>query len=234
MFEMIEYLFFGHKIFGLNIKKGDLVLDVGSGHNPHPKASILTDLYMSDNTERNGSRLVIDKRPFVRADICHLPFKDKSIDYVFTRQIITHIDDVEKALAELQRVGKRGLIDSPGILGQLMSHFSFYSWWIDKQNGKLVFMPFKGFYNELAPVFTAFGKMQSNYLPYNMLMFLFPKSYRVEYEWNGKIDYQILDGSNIKVSREISTPTKKSNFSNISGYARKIIKRMFQKTMKNN
>ena len=36
-------------------RANDLVLDVGSGHNPNPRSDILCDRYIEDDTERGGS-----------------------------------------------------------------------------------------------------------------------------------------------------------------------------------
>ena len=39
----------------MKIGPDDLVLDVGSGHNPNPRSDILCDRYIEDNTERGGA-----------------------------------------------------------------------------------------------------------------------------------------------------------------------------------
>jgi hypothetical protein len=59
----------------LPIGKSDLVLDVGSGGNPHPRADVLLEKYL-DNTHRH-SALVAD-RSTLWADACRMPFRDKS------------------------------------------------------------------------------------------------------------------------------------------------------------
>ena len=56
------------------VKAKDLVLDVGSGDNPHVRADILCDAYLMDSKERSGKfDLIVDGRPFVFEDACKLP-----------------------------------------------------------------------------------------------------------------------------------------------------------------
>ena len=40
----------------MNIGPNDLVLDVGSGHNPNPRSDVLCDRYIDDDTERGSKR----------------------------------------------------------------------------------------------------------------------------------------------------------------------------------
>ncbi len=83
------------------------------------RSDVLVDKYLTDDTERGGS-LVMD-RPLVIADVCALPFKDKVFDYAYTAHTLEHVDDVEKAFAELSRVAKRGCIIVP--------HWSYEGLW---------------------------------------------------------------------------------------------------------
>lgn len=56
----------------LGIGADDLVLDVGSGANPHPRADILLEKHVSGH-HRHGQAAVVD-RPIVFADACRMPF----------------------------------------------------------------------------------------------------------------------------------------------------------------
>jgi len=38
----------------MNIGSKDIVLEIGSGHNPDPRSDILCDKYLEDNTQRRG------------------------------------------------------------------------------------------------------------------------------------------------------------------------------------
>lgn len=90
----------------VEIKDGWLVLDIGSGHNPHPRADVLMDRYIEENIDRSGKLVKIDKkRPFIIADAQYLPFKDKVIDYIIASHIAEHVEDPEKFCTELIRAG---------------------------------------------------------------------------------------------------------------------------------
>lgn len=93
------------------ISNADLVLEVGSGGNPYPRANVLLDAY-EETRERHWEALVHD-RPTVLSFGENLPFKDKSFDYVIAAHVLEHTPYPEKFLAELQRVAKAGYIETP-------------------------------------------------------------------------------------------------------------------------
>ncbi|MFZ5375488.1 MAG: hypothetical protein ACOZBX_08115, partial [Campylobacterota bacterium] len=66
------------RIINGDIKKTDLVVDLGCGGLPNPRANVAVD-FIDDDLER-ADKLKID-RPFVWASIDKLPFKDKIFDY---------------------------------------------------------------------------------------------------------------------------------------------------------
>src|SRR5688500_449050 len=57
-----------------------LVLEVGAGGNPYPRANVLLDAY-EETQERNWEPLRKD-RPFVFGFIENLPFKDGAFDFL--------------------------------------------------------------------------------------------------------------------------------------------------------
>lgn len=88
-----------------------LVLEVGSGGNPYPRANVLLDAY-EETRERHWEPLVHD-RPTVLAFGENLPFKDKAFDFVIAAHVLEHTPHPEKFLSELQRVAKAGYIETP-------------------------------------------------------------------------------------------------------------------------
>src|ERR1700745_2871450 len=82
----------------LPIKSTDLVLDVGSGSNPHPAADVLLERYL--DPRHRYSPMVID-RPTVLADACKMPFRDKSFDFVIAFHVLEHVSDPTSFLKEL-------------------------------------------------------------------------------------------------------------------------------------
>ena len=68
--------------FDLQIGRKKLVLDIGGGNNPHPRANIVVDKYPFNNYHRSENLRTLKKQKFVVADGENLPFKNKAFDYV--------------------------------------------------------------------------------------------------------------------------------------------------------
>ena len=110
------------KFHQFSIDPNDKVLDVGCGAYPFPHATMLVDLY----TERSNHRyeeLKTDGKPFQIADINCLPFHDKSYDFVFCSHVLEHVDNPKLACEELIRVGKRGYLETPSLMTDVL-----FSW----------------------------------------------------------------------------------------------------------
>jgi SAM-dependent methyltransferase len=88
-----------------------LVLEVGSGGNPYPRANVLLDAY-EVTRQRHWVPLKTD-RPTVLGFVEHLPFKDKAFDFVIASHVLEHSADPDRFLSELQRVGRGGYIEVP-------------------------------------------------------------------------------------------------------------------------
>ncbi len=64
------------------------------------------------------------KTKIVCADACNLPFKDKSIDFIFSNSVIEHIEDQEQFANEVIRVYKKGyFIQTPNKMFPFESHY---------------------------------------------------------------------------------------------------------------
>lgn len=113
-----------------------LILDAGSGHNPHPNTTVLCDLFVKDNGHRSdGQALKVDTRPFVCCDLQALPFQTKVFDLVYSSHVIEHVADPERALAELKRVGKHGKIVCPSLIREVCVGSHKMHKWIVKEDG---------------------------------------------------------------------------------------------------
>ena len=125
------------------------ILDAGSGHNPHPKSTHLTDLFVK-GTRHRGSlahlEAVRDGRPFVCCDVQHLPFKKGVFDYVLCSHVVEHVPDPEAVFEEMHRVAPHGLISYPTNLWQTFTTNPGHLWQIDNQrkNHKSLFSGFRG------------------------------------------------------------------------------------------
>ncbi len=125
----------------MNIKQHDLVLEIGSGDNPNPRADMLCDRYITTSHERAGGFKIRIDRPMVVADGIMLPFPDKSFDYVITSHIFEHMDDPVGFAAEIMRVGKAGYIEVPSAISERVFGWNFHHWYCDIRDGVLTFSP---------------------------------------------------------------------------------------------
>jgi SAM-dependent methyltransferase len=88
-----------------------LVLEIGSGGNPFPRANVLLDAYEATR-ERHYEPLVQD-RPTVLGLMENMPFRDGAFDFVIACHVVEHSLDVVACLRELQRVARSGYIETP-------------------------------------------------------------------------------------------------------------------------
>ncbi len=173
-----------------------LVLEIGSGDNPHPRSNVLVDRFIGDNTERGGN-LVID-RPLVVADAHHLPFCEGAFAYIICSHILEHMDDPPQFVRELQRIGKAGYIGSPSEIAERMFHWSFHRWYVNLIGGKLVLHP-----KEPAE---PFGELFDYLYEYNPAYYFFQRSmpdlFWVELEWHGRIELEMAEHSPLSLQDE--------------------------------
>ncbi|HYR84152.1 MAG TPA: class I SAM-dependent methyltransferase [Terriglobia bacterium] len=95
-----------------DFKPGERVLDIGSGGDPFPHATVLMDQHI-ETTVHRADTLVTNGKPFLLADIHSLPFCTGSFDYVFCSHLLEHVADPIRACSEMMRVGRRGFIETP-------------------------------------------------------------------------------------------------------------------------
>lgn len=165
------------------------MLDVGSGNDPHPRADLLCDKFVLDDTEREG-RLVAD-RPLVGGDLEALPFKDKSIDFVIASHVLEHVTDPRRAVAELQRVGKRGYIETPAEYGGKLMDLPGHRWYVRQEGQTLVFTgkSVGMFDDHLNSV--VFGMWQKD-KGFMRFFWEHPELFFVRYRWEGEIPVEVV------------------------------------------
>jgi len=113
-------------------------LDLGSGASPWSGANVLLDRFYTDPTgERSGAPIYKDSRPLIIAAGEMLPFKEKSIEYIFTRHVVEHADDVPAFLAEIRRVGKAGYLECPNPTLERVLDQEQHRWYLALENNRL-------------------------------------------------------------------------------------------------
>ncbi len=171
----------------MNIETTDLVLEIGSGNNPNPRSNILCDRYLTDDGERAGEFSIVIDRPMVVADGYHLPFADKTFDYVICSHILEHMDNPKKFIEEVVRVAKRGYIEVPSALSERVFGWNFHHWYCSLESGALILRKktegeqFDGFFHRLIAETIWFRRF-------------FEKNEHemyVRYEWNGSVHLRV-------------------------------------------
>jgi len=178
-----------YKIIAMNIKDSDLVLEIGSGHNPKPRSDVLCDKLPEDDAQRGGK--IIQDRPFITADGQYLPFADKSFDYIISCHVLEHTESPALFLSELMRVGKAGYIETPTEIGEKLYGWEYHKWVLKNDSGKLIIKK-KTKDSQFGQLFHHLYATDHNYARFHTThhnLFL------IQYEWYGKIDYEIVESS---------------------------------------
>ncbi len=170
-----------------------LVLEVGSGDNPHPRADVLVDRFLQDDAERGGN-IVID-RPIVVADAHDLPFRAGVFAYSICSHILEHMDDPQQFANELARVGAAGYIGCPTEIAERLFHWSFHRWYVNRVGDTVVLHP-----KEPAE---PFGELFDYLYEYNPAYYFFQRSmphlFWMDYEWAGHINLRVTDSSPLEL-----------------------------------
>jgi len=127
-----------------HVPEHGIILDVGSGHNPFPKATILSDRFFERTTHRRED-IVLDNRPFLILDIHHLPFKDKSLDYIYCSHVIEHTDTPDQVCNEFMRAGKAGYIETPTLMKDMLFSWAKemgHKWYLVAFGRRLIFFEY--------------------------------------------------------------------------------------------
>ncbi|MCZ6676990.1 MAG: methyltransferase domain-containing protein, partial [Candidatus Poribacteria bacterium] len=170
----------------MNIRSDDFVLEIGSGHNPKIRSDVLCDKFIDDDTQRGGN--IVTDRPILEADGEYLPFADGSFDYVICSHVLEHVEEPDRLIAELMRVASRGYIETPSEIAERLYGWPYHNWLVNLIDGRLVIQK-KVTRDQFGQLFHALAAHDKNFARFHVThhsLFL------VQYEWVGKIDYQIL------------------------------------------
>ncbi|MDY6966231.1 MAG: class I SAM-dependent methyltransferase [Halobacteriota archaeon] len=85
--------------FSLNIGHNSFVLDIGCGKSPY-KHILDFERYISIDINKARDEDMV-------GDICNLPIKGNVVDLIVCTEVVEHVEDVDAALEELNRVLKR-------------------------------------------------------------------------------------------------------------------------------
>jgi SAM-dependent methyltransferase len=171
------------------VDAGALVLEVGSGGNPYARANVLLDAY-PETRERHWVPLTVDL-PFVFGFLEHLPFRDKSFDFVIASHVLEHSPAPERALAEMQRVGRAGYIEVPDAFMERVNPYKDHRAEITVRDGWLVIRKKRDWvvdrdllelYGDRAKAFVA-GEL----IPAR------PFAFHVRHYWEDRIEFEVVN-----------------------------------------
>ena len=126
-----------------HIQPGERVLDIGSGAHPFPLATHQADLFLAGTSHRHEA-LKRTGLPLILCDLEQLPCPDKSFDFVYCSHVLEHVIDPARACEELMRVGRRGFIETPTRLSDVMFNYirlqGHHVWHVNCVGGALIFL----------------------------------------------------------------------------------------------
>ena len=116
-----------------------ILLDIGSGSHPHPRAEVTCDLYFNAEFE-GGPIRAREQKNFLICDAQYLPFKDQAFEESNCTHVLEHLEDPRLGFSELQRVSKQGYIETPSTLYEnILFGYPFHYWFFFKKKGNVYF-----------------------------------------------------------------------------------------------
>lgn len=179
--------------FHIDIKRSYNVLEVGGGHNPHPRSNVVVDKFVDSNYHRHADIKVLKKQRFVEADGEKLPFEDNEFDFVICNQVLEHVENPHKFLTEQMRVAKQGYLETPSLIGEYLFPKKSHKWLILELNNKLVLMDKSKYWfdSDLDFGFLFLTWLNKTSLSYKLLSKSRPDLFTIRYEWKNEIAFEV-------------------------------------------
>ena len=181
----------------MNVQANDIVLEIGSGHNPSTRSNVLCDKFLVDDTQRGGQ--IVADRPIVEADGQYLPFADNSFDYVICRHVLEHVEDPELMISELERVADRGYIETPSELGERLYGWPYHDWILNQVNDKLIIQK-NQLDNQFGHLFHILASRDSDFSRFHQS---YHSLFLIQYEWNEKVKYELVSSDESILKKQL-------------------------------
>ncbi len=177
--------------YSLKISRKEYVVEIGGGHNPHPRSNVVVDKFVDTNYHRRTDIKVLKHQQFLQADGENLPFKNKEFDYAICNQVLEHVDNPEAFLQEQMRVAKRGYIETPSLIGEYLFPKESHKWLVLEIEKKLILVEKEKYWFKTGLDFgyLFLTWLQKTSIPYKMLMISKPNFMTTRYEWKDSIDF---------------------------------------------
>jgi len=179
--------------YHLKINRKARVLEVGGGHNPHPRSNVVVDKYIDSNYHRKRNIKVLKNQEFIEADGENLPFADHEFDFVICNQVLEHVDNPGAFLREQMRVAKAGYLETPSLIGEYLFPKDSHKWLILELNNKLILVEKDKYWFKtgLDFGFLFLTWLQKTSVGYKILMDTRPNFMTMRYEWQETIDFVV-------------------------------------------
>jgi ubiquinone/menaquinone biosynthesis C-methylase UbiE len=127
-----EFWYSGLALLDFGISEDNVVLDVGGGDRPFPRANVVVEKFVFDSSQRHNREVVRSANQIlVCAAAEEMPFEDNSFDFVYTSHTLEHIDNLPAAIEEISRVGKRGYVAVPrGCISPMVDRDDCHHLWM--------------------------------------------------------------------------------------------------------
>jgi SAM-dependent methyltransferase len=165
-----------------------LVLDVGGGQDPHPRADVVVDKYVFDDFERSRAAALDFSKPLVVADGHRLPFADGTFVYTIAMHVVEHATDPIRFTAELARVSAGGFVQVPSSESELTFGWPYHPWTIDRDGEVLVFTP-KG--DRRAPLGSFFHESFEQSTLFQLWWSAHRSRWHHSVEWRGTLNVRV-------------------------------------------
>lgn len=181
-------------------KPGETVLDVGSGGDPFPYATVLVDRFLAPTHHRHA-QFKTENKPVIVSDIGALPFRKYQFDYAVCAHVLEHVDDPVRACLELQRVARSGFIETPTLMKDTLFSWAkgMHKWHLTAMKDHLFFFEYDE--RRLEGIRSSFFRHLILEQPtYHPLQDIFNKNqdiFNTTLEWEGQFNVTVarLDGT---------------------------------------
>lgn len=171
----------------LPIWPNHLVIEVGSGGNPHPASDVLAEKFVDSSHRLKAIKI---DRDLILADACKLPFRDKAFDYSIAFHVLEHVPTPELFLEEMMRVSLGGYIETPNVLYERLFPLNVHLLEVAIAEGSLII-------SKKAQALHDNMLFQSNLVAHQSrwkkLFDSRPELFHVCYKWSDTIHYQVLN-----------------------------------------
>ena len=186
----VASIFDNRRRFRPHAPSSGLVVEVGGGHSPYPRADLVIEKYVADDFERADKMSFT--RPLVVGDGQRIPLSDDCAAYAIASHVLEHATDPTVFASELSRIARAGYIEVPSRESELTYGWPFHPWLIDLDGDTLVFEPRQA---SVAPL----GQMHHTLFRDSILQQLSFASHRQTWhhavEWVDTLNVRVLDSS---------------------------------------